>query len=109
MKKDILNNVSRTFSKVKFNVKKHSPEILIVTGVIGVVTSTVIACKATTKVGKVADDHKKQIKEVHEAIEKGVTKAGEAYNEEDRTSCSRLFSRSSVNWGTEPKVTEGTP
>ena len=83
MKKDILNNVSRTFSKVKFNVKKHSPEILIVTGVVGVVTSTVIACKATTKVGKIADDHKKQIKEVHEAIEKGVTKAGEAYNEED--------------------------
>lgn len=83
MKTDILNNVNRALNKAKFNVKKHSPEILIVTGVIGVVASAVMACKATTKVGKVAEDHKKQINEVHEAAEKGVTKAGESYNEDD--------------------------
>lgn len=83
MKTDILNNVNRALNKAKFNVQKHSPEILIVTGVIGVVASAVMACKATTKVGKVAEDHEKQINEVHEAAEKGVTKAGESYNEED--------------------------
>lgn len=83
MKKDILSSVNRTFSKVKFNCKKHSPEILIVTGVVGVVASTVMACKATTKVGKVSDEHKKQVNEVHEEVEKGVTKAGESYNEDD--------------------------
>ena len=83
MKKDILSSVNRTLSKAKFNVKKHSPEILIVTGVVGVVASTVMACKATTKVGKVADEHKQQVSDVHEALEKGVTKAGETYNEED--------------------------
>lgn len=83
MKTDIVNNVSRTFSKVKFNVKKHSPEILIVTGIIGVVASTVMACKATTKIGKVSDDYKKQINEVHDSLERGYTKAGETYNEED--------------------------
>ena len=83
MKKDILSSVNRALSKTKFNVKKHSPEILIVTGVVGVVASTVMACKATTKVGKVAEEHEKQINEVHEAVEKGVTKAGESYNEED--------------------------
>lgn len=83
MKKDILSSVNRALSKTKFNVKKHSPEILIVTGIVGVVASTVMACKATTKVGKVAEEHEKQINEVHEAVEKGVTKAGESYNEED--------------------------
>ena len=83
MKTDILNNVSRTFSKVKFGVKKHSPEILIVTGVVGVVTSAVMACKATTKIGKIADEHSQQINDVHVALEKGVTNAGETYNEED--------------------------
>lgn len=83
MKKDILTSVNRTLNRTKFKMKKHSPEILIVTGVVGVVTSAVMACKATTKVGKVADEHKTQINDVHEAVEKGVTKAGESYNEED--------------------------
>lgn len=83
MKKNILNDVNRTLSKVKFGVKKHSPEILIVAGVIGTVTSAVMACKATTKVGKITEEHEKQINEVHEAVEKGVTKAGESYSKED--------------------------
>ena len=83
MKKDILSNVTRSFNKVKFGVKKHSPEILIVTGVAGVIASAVMACKATTKIGKVADDHKKQINEVHDSLERGYTKSGETYNEED--------------------------
>lgn len=83
MKTNILNNVNRTLSKAKFNVQKHSPEILIVTGVVGVVASTVMACKATTKVGKIAEEHKSNINAVHEAVEKGVTNAGESYNEED--------------------------
>lgn len=83
MKKNILTNVSRTLSKAKFGVKKHSPEILIITGVVGVVTSAVIACKATTKVGKVVEEHEHQVDAVHEAVENGITKAGESYNEED--------------------------
>ena len=83
MKKDILSNVTRSLNKVKFGIKKHSPEILIVTGVAGVIASAVMACKATTKIGKVADDHKKQINEVHDSLERGYTKSGETYNEED--------------------------
>ena len=45
MKKfDIVTKVNRTFHKAGFQLKKHSPEILVVTGVIGVVTSAVLAC-----------------------------------------------------------------
>lgn len=82
-KTELMNKVSRTIHKAGFQVKKHSPEILIVAGVIGTVTSAVMACKATTKVGKIVDEHNEQIEAVHEAVETGVTQAGEAYTDED--------------------------
>ena len=49
-KAEIVKSVNGLFSKTSFQLKKHSPEILVVAGVIGVVTSAVMACKATTKV-----------------------------------------------------------
>ena len=84
MKKDeIMRNVSSTFNKVAIKLKKHSPEILVVAGIVGVVTSTVLACKATTKVGKVLDNTRNDIDTIHDATEKGVTKAGEEYSVDD--------------------------
>ena len=79
----LMNKMTRTIHKAGFQIKKHSPEILVVTGIVGVVTSTVMACKATTKVGKIADEHKEQIEAVHTAVEKGVTNAGETYTKDD--------------------------
>ena len=56
MKKiELLNSVTRSFHKVGFQLKKHSPEILVVAGVIGTVASAVMACKATTKVNAILD------------------------------------------------------
>lgn len=72
MKKlEIVNKLSRTFNKVGFELKKHSPEILVTAGVIGVVASTVMACKATTKVGSVLDGAKKDLGTIHDCMEKG--------------------------------------
>ena len=34
-KEEIIKNVSTTFSKVSVKLKKHSPEILVVAGVVG--------------------------------------------------------------------------
>lgn len=82
-KSDLMNKMTRTIHKAGFQVKKHSPEILIVAGVVGTVTSAVMACKATTKVGKIAEEHNEQIEAVHTAVETGVTNAGESYSEED--------------------------
>ena len=45
MKKFNMANVTRAINKAGFKLKKHSPEILIVAGVVGVVTSAVMACK----------------------------------------------------------------
>lgn len=76
---DILTTVNRTAHKVGLKVKKHSPEILVVVGVVGVVTSAVMACKATTKATDVIEEHKKEMDDIHFVAE---TKP-EKYSEED--------------------------
>lgn len=82
-KTEIMKNVNSAASKVIAKIKKHSPEILIVVGVVGTVASAVIACKATTKVNKIIDDAKDDIDNVHVATENCVTEAGETYSTED--------------------------
>lgn len=69
-KPEIMNNITRTLNKAAFKFKKHSPEILVVAGVVGVVGSAVMACKATTKVNDILDDTKDQLDKIHEAGER---------------------------------------
>lgn len=66
---DIMNRATGAFNKIGFQVKKHSPEILIVAGVIGTVASTVIACKATTKLGAILDETKETVDKIHECVD----------------------------------------
>lgn len=82
-KTEIMKSVNIVASKVIMKIKKRSPEILIVVGVVGTVASAVIACKATTKVNKIIDDAKDDIDKVHVATENCVTEAGETYSTED--------------------------
>ena len=83
MKTDIMASVSRSLHKVGFKFKKHSPEILAVVGVVGIVTSTVMACKATTKVNDIVDESKETIDKIHDCIGKGLhTSDGEEYTQE---------------------------
>ena len=87
-KPEIMNNITRTLNKAAFKFKKHSPEILVVAGVVGVIGSTVMACKATTKINDILDDTKDQLDKIHEAgerLENGETlrlKDGEEYTVE---------------------------
>ena len=64
-KEEIIKNVSTTFSKVSVKFKKHSPEILVVAGVVGTVASAVMACHATTKLDSVLEKSKKDIDAIH--------------------------------------------
>lgn len=83
MKTELISTLSRSFHKVGFKFKKHSPEILAVTGVVGVVTSAVMACKATTKVNDIVDEAKETIDKIHDSVGKGLhTSDGEEYTEE---------------------------
>lgn len=83
MKKfEIVTSVTRGFNKVGFVLKKHSPEIMVVTGVVGVVAGAVMACKATTKLQGILDESKEQVDAVHEVLEdKNIPE--EKYSEED--------------------------
>lgn len=66
-KTKLMTNVTRTFHKFGFKLKKHSPEILIVTGTVGVVVSAVMACKASTKLHDVLEETKSKVETIKEA------------------------------------------
>lgn len=82
MKNDVKNKMTRSLCKAKFKVKKHSPEILVVAGVIGTVTSAVMACRATTKLSKILEEAKETEKTISEGVENGHI-ADQEYTEED--------------------------
>lgn len=82
MKTELMNKVSRTFHKAGFQLKKHSPEILAAAGVVGTVTSAVMACKATTKLSGILDKAKEDIETIHEA-EQHPENLAEEYTPED--------------------------
>ena len=63
------DSLKSLFYKAVFQFKKHSPEILTGVGIAGVVTGTVLACVATTKLEKTIEPHKKEIEEIHEEKE----------------------------------------
>ena len=48
-KKQITEAITRTYSRAKFSLIKHSPAIFMTAGIVGIVGSVVLACKATTK------------------------------------------------------------
>lgn len=105
-KTEFMNSVSRSFHKVGFQLKKHSPEILVVTGVVGTVASAVMACKATTKINLVLDETKKHVDIIHEGVENGETigtmENGETgvipYTEEDgKKDLTIVYAKTAVN------------
>lgn len=77
-----MNTISRSAHRMAFKLQKHSPEILVVAGVIGAVASAVMACKATTKLGDILDDSRDKIDSIHDVIENPDKVNGE-YTQED--------------------------
>lgn len=104
-KAEIIGRVTRSLHKVEFKLKKHSPEILVVGGVVGVVASAVLACRATTKLHAVLDDTKEKIDTFHQGVEDGKVQSevnGKIevvdYSEED---CTRDITITYVKTGVE--------
>ena len=62
----MINKMGGVFHKAGFKLQKLSPEILVVSGIVGVVVSAVLACKATTKVSEILEETKKNIDDIHE-------------------------------------------
>lgn len=82
-KTELMNNVGRTFHKVGFQLQKKSPEILVGLGIVGVVASAVMACKATLKVNEIVEKTQDDLDRIHKSEETGMTPAGESYSKDD--------------------------
>ena len=83
MKFNMLQTVNTATKKVQFKAKKYSPEILVVVGAIGAVTSAVMACKATMKLEDIMETHHENVEAIHEAIEHPETLPAEYDPEKD--------------------------
>ena len=80
-KTEAVQGVTRSVKKFGLKMKKSSPEIFVVAGVVGVVVSAVMACRATMKIDSVlkeAEENKEKIQNYVES--KGFT---DTYSQED--------------------------
>ena len=79
MKQELINKTTRLLNKTNIKIRKYSPEIFLGLGIMGVITSTIIACKNTLKVNDILEKADKDIEDVKKALE---TKK-EEYTEQD--------------------------
>lgn len=85
-----MTNMTRALNRGALCVKKHSPEILLVTGIVSGGIALVAACKATTKLESVLAETKNNVEQVHECAAAGEIRVREGdeirsveYTEED--------------------------
>ena len=79
-KNELITKISNKTGMLSLRLKKYSPEILVVAGVVGTVASAVMACKATLKINDIFDETKDTIEKIHECSE---NTAIENYSPED--------------------------
>lgn len=77
----IMKSAKTVFYKSALQLKKYSPEILVAAGVVGTVASTVMACKATTKLDSILEETKEKVDLIHEYSEN--EEFGDRYSPED--------------------------
>lgn len=94
--KEIINSVSYNAHRIGFKIKKASPEIMVVAGVVGVVTSTVMACKATTKVNDILEEARKQVDDVHNVLDSDVVSADEYTNDDAKKDLAIIYTQTGV-------------
>ena len=96
--KEIINSVSYNAHRIGFKIKKASPEIMVVAGVVGVVTSTVMACKATTKVNDILEETRKQVDDVHNVLDSDVVSADEYTNDDAKKDLAIIYTQTGVKF-----------
>lgn len=82
MKSEFMMKASRLVHTAGLQIKKHSPEIFVAAGIVGTVASTVMACKATTKIDEILNETKEKVDVIHEGMETGVI-ADHEYTQKD--------------------------
>lgn len=80
MSSEFMLKASRLLHKTGLQIRRYSPEILMVAGIGGTIVSTVLACKATTKIEEILEDKNYKVNQCHEVFEK---EDPSVYSEED--------------------------
>lgn len=75
----IKNTAIGIVGKGKFVIQKYSPEILLGSGIVGVLSGTVLACKATMKVDEVMETYEEKVNKIEKASSLNL----ENYTDED--------------------------
>lgn len=70
--------------RFKTKAKSNSPEILIVTGIVGVIGGTIMACRATTKACEILDEAKEDLESVHNVADNPELCEKHGYTNESR-------------------------
>lgn len=94
----IVNDVTRALHKVGFQLKKYSPEILIGVGITGAVVSTVLACKATTKVNNILEKTKESVEIIHEGIKDGEIDGVECTPEDGKKTLAIVYTKTGLEF-----------
>lgn len=77
----VKNTVTTFGGRTFLKMQKHSPEILVVSGCIGMVGAAVLACRATLKANEVLDKHEEDMAVIERATD---TASDGKYPEKDR-------------------------
>lgn len=109
-KTEIMNSITRTFYKANFQLKKHSPEILVISGIVGMTASAVLACKATTKAGAIIEETKNSMHDLHlVSLAAGIeSKNKDAFTHEDIEKINLLKKREDVKSYTKDDLKKDT-
>lgn len=97
--KAFMEKASLKLSRTRLKLEKHSPEILIVGGIVGLVVSGVMACVATTKIDDVVTYTKESIDEIHETEKKVTTSEElEAIQKENAKALTTVYIRTGLSF-----------
>lgn len=81
----------------KVKLKKHSPTILVLTGIGGVIAGTVLACKKTIKMTEIKEETKYKIEEANAKLS-AVNPEDENYTEkENRKEIAKIYCKAALN------------
>ena len=77
--------ISPKLGKTGLKIRKASPEIFLILGIGGVIYSTVTACKATTKLDTIMNEHKEKVDKIHEYAARPKEEKETPYSEKDES------------------------
>lgn len=66
MKLELMKTISKVAGRTGLKLQKHSPEILMAAGITGIVVGTVMACRATTKLDDILEEHEDNVEYVND-------------------------------------------